>query len=262
MAKGQTMPADSTYKLVWADEFNNEGAPDPRNWIFEQGFVRNHEDQWYQPQNAFCHNGLLVIEARKEHRSNPNYEPAGTDWRQQRKFIEYTAASINTRGLHSWTYGRMVMRARIPTESGLWPAFWTLGVTGEWPSGGEIDMMEYYRNMLLANIAIGTATPYKPLWYSNKKQINTFDDPDWKNKFHIWRMDWDENAISLYVDDQLLNQVAMKDLINQDGTGVNPFTKPQYMLLNLALGGDNGGDLSSTTFPKRFEIDYVRVYQK
>lgn len=259
--RAQISVVDTAYRLVWADEFNNEGRPDPQNWKFEQGLVRNHEEQWYQPQNAVCHNGLLIIEARKEHRPNPAYDSLSNHWQQHKQFIEYTSASMNTRGLHSWQYGRMVMRARIATDSGLWPAFWTLGVSGEWPSNGEIDIMEYYRNMLLANIACGTATQYKAFWYSNKKQLDTFG-PDWSRKFHIWRMDWDETAISLYVDDQLLNRVELKDLVNQDGSGVNPFMQPHYILLNLALGGDNGGDLTQTTFPKRFEVDYVRVYQR
>lgn len=75
-------------------------------------------------------------------------------------------------------------------------------------------------------------------------------------------MDWDETAIRLYVDNQLLNEVALSETVNQDGTNRNPFRQPQYLLLNLAIGGDNGGDPSTTTFPNRFEVDYVRVYQQ
>jgi beta-glucanase (GH16 family) len=76
-------------------------------------------------------------------------------------------------------------------------------------------------------------------------------------------MDWDETAIALYVDDILMNKVALDKLVNKDGTGVNPFNQPHYMLLNLAMGGMNGGSITSkTTFPARFEVDYVRVYQK
>jgi beta-glucanase (GH16 family) len=250
-----------SYKLVWADEFNNEGVPDTTNWKFEQGFVRNHEDQWYQAENAVCHNGLLVISVKKVHKPNPAYIPNSIDWKTSRAYINYTSASMNTAGLHSWQYGRMVMRGRIDTAPGLWPAFWTLGVNKPWPSNGEIDIMEYYRNMLLANIACGTAIPYKAKWYSNTKALNAFE-AGWSKKFHVWRMDWDESFISLYVDDQLLNQVSLKDLVNQDGSGFNPFMQPHYILLNLAIGGDNGGDVSITKLPRRFEVDYVRVYQK
>jgi beta-glucanase (GH16 family) len=259
----QVEPIDTAgnYKLVWADEFNHEGAPDTANWKFERGFVRNHELQWYQPQNAICHKGLLVIEVKKDHLPNPGYVTGNDNWKTNREFIEYTSSSLNTRGQHSWQYGRFVMRARIDVDAGLWPAFWTLGISKPWPSNGEIDIMEYYRGKLLANIACGTAQPHQAKWYSNTKPLTNFDE-NWSRQFHIWRMDWDENAISLYVDDQLLNRVELKDLVNHDGSNFNPFMQPHYILLNLALGGDNGGDPSRTRFPRRFEVDYVRVYQK
>lgn len=258
------LPADTgkSYKLVWADEFDKNGAPDARNWKFEKGFVRNNEAQWYQTQNAWCKNGLLIIEGEKVHIPNPVYDSVSTRWKSKRRFIEYTSASINTAGLHAWKYGRFVMRAKIDTNIGLWPAFWMLGVAGQWPSCGEIDIMEYYRGKILANVACGTDTAYKAQWFSNTKTIRSFNDRLWASKFHIWRMDWDEKEISLYVDDLLMNRVALNKLVNKDGTGINPFNQPQYMLLNMAIGGDNGGDPSLTAFPKRFEIDYVRVYQK
>lgn len=249
------------YKLVWADEFYQDGRPDSTNWKYEEGFVRNHEAQWYQQENAVCHDGLLIIEAKMVHLPNPKFIVPSTNWKTNREFIDYTSASLNTRGLHCWQYGRMVMRGRIGIESGLWPAFWTLGINKPWPSNGEIDIMEYYRNKLLANIACGTTTPYKAKWYSNTKSVESFGSA-WSKKFHIWRMDWDEEAISLYVDDLLLNRVELKDLVNQDGSNFNPFMQPHYILLNFALGGDNGGELSDTPFPQRFEVDYVRVYQR
>ncbi|MGF7072298.1 glycoside hydrolase family 16 protein [Mucilaginibacter sp. R-33] len=249
------------YKLVWADEFDEYGSPKPDNWAFESGFVRNNEDQWYQEQNAICRDGKLIIEAQRVHLPNPGYAPNSTNWKQKRQFINYTSSSINTRGKHSFQYGRFIMRGRISTDAGLWPAFWTLGVEKPWPANGEIDIMEYYQNKLLANIACGTEVPYKAKWYSNTKALNTFK-ANWSKKFHTWRMDWDQNAINLYVDDLLLNHVDLKDLVNQDGTQFNPFMQPHYILLNLAIGGDNGGDPSATKFPKRFEVDYVRVYQK
>ncbi len=260
--QAQTKPDHKGYRLVWSDEFERDGLPDTANWQYEKGFVRNHELQWYQPQNAYCKNGKLIIEAQKVHLPNPLYVPQSTDWRTSRQFIEYTSASLNTRHAHSWQYGRMEMRARIDTAAGLWPAFWTLGVKGQWPSNGEIDIMEYYRGMLLANIACGTATAYKAKWYSTDKPISALGGKEWSKKFHNWRMDWDENEISLYVDDIPLNRVALKNLMNQDGTGINPFKQPHYILLNLALGGDNGGDPSRTTFPRKYEIEYVKTYQK
>ncbi|MEO6549273.1 MAG: glycoside hydrolase family 16 protein [Ferruginibacter sp.] len=248
------------YKLVWSDEFNKDGSPDVSNWRFEKGFVRNNELQWYEEENAFCENGRLIIEGRKASKPNPRFEAGSRDWRRNRN-IEYTSSSINTSGKHSWQYGRFEMRGRIDISAGLWPAWWTLGTGGEWPAIGEIDIMEYYKTKLLANVAcIGPEK--KAEWYSNTFNIDSMGGKKWAAKFHVWRMDWDENAIALYVDDQLLNKVELSILVNKDGSGINPFKQPHYMLLNLAMGGQNGGDPSTTKFPNRFEVDYVRVYQK
>lgn len=250
------------YKLVWADEFSKKGVPDSANWRYENGFVRNEEAQWYQPENAWCDNGLLIVEARRETKPNMAYVAGSNYWKTNRKNIEYTSSSINTAGKHSWQYGRFLMRGRINTSPGLWPAWWTLGIAGEWPSNGEIDIMEYYRNKLLANIACGTSVRYKAEWFSNTKPIDSLGGASWSAQFHVWRMDWDENAIALYMDEQLLNKVELSKLSNKDSSGNNPFKQPHYMLLNLAVGGQNGGNPGATAFPARFEIDYVRVYQK
>ncbi len=250
------------YRLVWADEFNKDGPPDPCNWTYERGFVRNQELQWYQPDNARCENGLLIIEGRREQKPNPRYNPGSNNWKENREFAEYTSASMTTRRLHSWMYGRFEMRGRIDTRDGLWPAFWTLGVKGQWPSNGEIDIMEYYRGMLLANAAWATEKHWVPKWDDTRKPITEFDDPNWSEKFHVWRMDWDPNSIKLYVDDLLLNTVDLKETINKDQQGKNPFRQPHYIILNLAIGGKAGGDPSKTEFPAKFEVDYVRIYQK
>jgi beta-glucanase (GH16 family) len=250
------------YKLIWADEFNKNGKPDPTVWKYEKGFVRNEEDQWYQEDNAWCENGLLIIEARKEARPNPFYIPGSKEWRTSREKITHTSSSINTSGRHSWQYGRFVMRGKIDVSAGLWPAWWTLGEEGEWPSNGEIDIMEFYKGKILANIAVGTAVRYKAKWYSTMKAVTELGGKEWASKFHVWRMDWTEKYISLFVDDELMLKVDMADLKNKDAKGINPFQQPHYMLLDLAMGGLNGGELGDTKFPNRFEVDYVRVYQK
>ena len=128
------------YKLVWHDEFDQDGRPNPQNWTYETGFVRNKELQWYQPENAWCENGMLIIVARRENKANRSFDSNSTDWRRNRQYAAYTSASLTTQGLHSWQYGRFEMRARIDTRPGLWPAFWTLGVEGQWPNNGEIDI--------------------------------------------------------------------------------------------------------------------------
>jgi len=248
------------YSLVWSDEFNRNGAVDTSIWHFEEGLVRNHEYQWYQKENAWQENGFLIIEARREKKLNPNYNPLSSDWRKAIQDIQYTSSSINTSKSKYFVYGRFEIRARINTESGLWPAFWTLGVRGEWPSNGEIDIMEYYKGNLLANVAYASSIRYKAKWFTEKKTVSSFNDPNWDKKFHTWRMDWNEESINLYVDNLLMNEVLLKDAKNPDG--FNPFKQPHYILLNLAIGGDNGGDPSNSKFPNRYEIDYVRVYQK
>lgn len=249
----------SGFRLVWADEFNRDGQPDTANWNFEHGFVRNNELQWYQPENAFCTSGMLVIEARKESRPNPAFVMESRDWRKQREKIEYTSSCLHTRGKQSWLYGRFELRARIDISPGLWPAWWTLGINQPWPGNGEIDIMEYYRGKLLANIAC-LGTDRKAQWFSHAFSTDSLGAATWAEQFHVWRMDWTPSFIALYCDDQLLNKVAVDSLVNKDGSGFNPFRQPHYMLLNLAIGGDNGGDPSGTLFPKRMEVDYVRVY--
>jgi len=255
-------PSSTGWKLVWADEFDKDGKPDPRNWSYETGFVRNREFQWYQADNARCEKGMLIIEGRRERKQNPNYDSNSKDWKAGGEYADYTSASLTTKGLRNWQYGRFEMRGRIDTRPGLWPAFWTLGIEGEWPSNGEIDIMEYYRGILLANVAWGTENRWTPEWDSVKKPITEFNDPEWPEKFHVWRMDWDDKAIKLYVDDILLNTTDLKDTFNKNTEGKNPFHQPHYIIMNLAIGGASGGDPSGTNFPARFEVDYVRVYQR
>ena len=245
------------YQLVWADEFTQNGLPNPKNWTYEKGFVRNEELQWYQPENAFCKNGMLIIEARKEQRANPNYVDGSKDWRKNRKNIEYTSACLISRGLQSWQYGRFEMRGKINISSGLWPAFWTLGEKGAWPANGEIDIMEYYKGKILTNIA-RMGNHRKPKWFSTTKEV----DQAWAKQFHVWRMDWDSAYIRLFVDDVLYLSVPLAELQNEDQQQLHPFQQKHYVLFDLAMGGLNGGDLAATKFPNRIEIDYVRVYQK
>jgi beta-glucanase (GH16 family) len=256
-----SIPPDG-YSRVWSDEFDTNGAPNPQNWTFESGFVRNQELQWYQPENARVDGGMLIIEGRRERRVNPRYEAGSPDWRRAREFAEYTSASLMTRGLQTWQYGYFEMRARIDTRDGLWPAWWTLGASGSWPHNGEIDIMEYYRGYLLANVAWGGAARGRPIWDDVRKPVAIFGDPDWSGQFHVWRMLWDEHSIRLSVDDTWLNDVDLGRTINEDGSGINPMHRPHYMLVNLAIGGTSGGDPSRTAFPARYEIDYIRAYQK
>jgi beta-glucanase (GH16 family) len=252
------------YTLMWADEFNIDGKPDSENWSYEKGFKRNNELQWYQPQNANIKDGVLVIEGKRERVKNDNYDPESGDWRKNREFAEYTASSINTRNNKHFQYGIVEVRAKIDTARGMWPAIWTLGISKGWPANGEVDLMEYYlvkdEPTILANAAWANPN-HGATWDGAQVPFSDFleKDPDWPNKFHIWKMEWTEDYIKLHLDGELLNEVDLSKTTNPDG--FNPFQQPHYILLNLAIGS-NGGDPSFTEFPRKYEVDYVRIYQR
>ena len=256
----------SGMKLVWQDEFNENGKPNPKFWKFEKGFVRNEELQWYQEENATCQNGVLLFEGKRVQLPNPNFEEGSMNWRKNRKEINFTSASIQTKGLQEWKFGTFLIRARIDSTLGSWPAIWTLGSSGEWPSNGEIDIMEFYRvksePTILANVAYGTDKQYVAKWDDSKTSLKHFTDKnkDWVKQFHIWRMDWTPESINLYLDDELLNSAFLTETINPDGK--NPFLQPHFFLLNLAIGGKNGGEPKPETGLIKYEVDYVRIYQK
>ncbi len=260
---------DASWQLVWHDEFEGTGTFDPQKWQPETGFVRNEEDQWYQAENAYTQNGLLILEGRLDSIPNPRYNPRRKDWRSIRPYAKYSSASLNTRHSYSFLYGQMEVRARIPAVEGSWPAIWTLGTHREWPSNGECDIMEFYhikgKPHILANAAWGNDRPYNAVWNSAKIPYQHFldKDPGWGEKFHLWLMDWTADHIRIYLDGELLNDIDLSTTINGSiGEHANPFHAPQYILLNLALGGINGGTLHPDSFPMRYEIDYVRVWQK
>ncbi|MBV8880933.1 MAG: glycoside hydrolase family 16 protein, partial [Planctomycetaceae bacterium] len=215
--------------------------------------------QWYQPANAYCRGGMLLIEARKEAVPNPDYKEGSKDWKKQRRQSDITSASLNTKDKRSWRYGRFEMRGRIPVAQGTWPAFWTLGFAREWPDCGEVDVMEAYRGNLLANLVWGSGKRWQGKWNSAKTPMADLGK-DWEKQFHVWRMDWDERRIVLSVDDRVLKEAALDECRNPDGS--QPFREPHYLLLNLAVGGDAAGDPGATEFPQRMEIDWVRVYEK
>lgn len=257
--------ADYTgWELVWGDEFNYTGTPDPKKWNYETGFVRNKEAQWYQAQNATCKDGCLIITGKKQTVENPNYEKDSPSWQKNRSHAYYTSASLTTKKKFAWKYGRFEAKAKFSPESGMWPAFWTIGIADPWPNCGEIDIMEYYKETYLANLCWGSTQKGQGNWSTTKTPLSYFKkiDPAWGDKFHVFRMDWDEKYISLFVDDILLNRTEITNIKNDLPKNVKqPFHQPHIIILNLALGA-TGGNLENVTWPQEYQVDYVRIYQK
>lgn len=249
------------YKLVWSEEFDKDGLPDTTKWKFETGYVRNNEAQWYQKENAVCKKGYLVITGKEETTDNPNFIEGSNDWKTKWKKIKYTSASVVMKKEHAFQYGIVEVKAKIDAQTGLWPAIWTLGVEGEWPSNGEVDILEYYDNSILANYAYASKQRYKAIWDVVKVPIDSMGKKNWAKDFHIWRLVWTEKLMQIFVDNRLLNEINVDKTINKTD-GKNPFKQPHVLLLNLALGGNRGGSLKNTTLPSSYFIDYVRIYQK
>jgi beta-glucanase (GH16 family) len=257
----QLPAAHNHYKLVWSDEFDQEGAPDPDKWRFESGFVRNREAQWYQAENAICTGGHLVITGKKEHKPNPNYQPGSNNWKTNQAFIEYTSSSVVMQKKHAFMYGKLEVRAKIDAQTGLWPAIWTLGISGEWPSNGEVDVMEYYNDGILANFAIADTGRHKAIWDGAFHKLDSLGGTAWADRFHIWTLEWDKESMRILVDGVLFNDIDIRNTVNKSD-GKNPFQQPHYLLLNLAMGGNRGGSLEHTKLPSKYLIDYVRIYKK
>ena len=256
----ETVIKSESYQLIWSDEFTNEGSPETTKWRFENGFVRNQEAQWYQKENATCRNGFLEITGKKEKMPNPNYLAKSKNWKTNRTNIEYTSASLVMKKEHAFKYGKIEVRAKIDAQTGLWPAIWTLGIDGNWPANGEVDIMEYYHDSILANFAIANKKGKGAIWDSYKKPLDDLGGKKWADDFHIWTLIWTENKMEIYVDAILLNDIDLTKTFNKSDR-INPFRQPHYVLLNLAMGGDRGGSLENTNLPSKYLVDYVRIYQ-
>jgi beta-glucanase (GH16 family) len=268
------VPYIEGYHYVWGDEFNTDGSVNTDLWAFENGFKRGNEAQLYVPgdNNAIVKDGRLLITAKKERRKNPNYDPASPDYRKYTEYGEYTSASINGNGVKYFLYGRTEVRARIDFSRGAFPAVWTCGYNKSWPRNGEIDIMESYlinkeTPVLTANFCVGgdqtTADGvWATKWNSTFTPVTYFTakDAEWKNKYHVYRMDWDEEEIKLYVDNELRNSIKINEFRNWDGTVA--FNNPQYMWLNLAIKDQGQGIEIDANKTILFEVDYFRVYQK
>ena len=254
------------WELVWSDEFDEERPPDAKRWTYEEGFVRNRELQYYtrgRAENARVEKGMLVIEARKERIANPAFDPESPEkhWQRTRSHAEYTSASVTTKGKAAWTYGRIEVRAKLPTGRGTWPAIWTLGTNIEkvgWPTCGEIDIME---NVGFAPDRIHGNVHTKK--YNHVKRTAKGTSIEIKKphaSFHVYAIEWDREKIDFFVDGQKYFTYR------NEGTGSDawPFDADQYLILNVAIGGGWGGQkgIEDAIFPQRMLVDYVRVYRE
>lgn len=248
----QTVKSSSgqTLNLVWHDEFNGTGLPNPADWTYEYGFVRNGEKQFYTKnrlKNVYQKDGKLTIEAFKE------------DFEESGKKAQYTSGSITTQGLHSWKYGRIEVRAKLPKGLGTWPAIWMLGDNINqigWPSCGEIDIMEYV-GFNPTQVHATVHAKGKKDWHISKGGHIRLDGIE--DRMAVYAVEWTKDKMDFFVDDQ---KYFSLDTNKFDSLG-KPFDLPHYLIINLAIGGGWGGQrgIDDAIFPVKYEIDYVRVYQ-
>ena len=235
---------DRTYRLVWQDEFDTNGVPDDSNWVFDLGAGGwgNNELQTYtsDSSNIYVEDGSLRITAIK----------AGGS---------YTSARIKTQGKFDQKYGRFEASIKMPWGPGIWPAFWMLGAdieTNPWPQCGEIDIMEYrgQEPHLIHGSVHGPG-------YSGGAAITKsygFQDDRFDLEYHLFAIEWGEDYIQYFVDDDLYQEINPEDL-----TGDWVYDAPFFLLLNVAVGGDYVGfPTDDTPFPQSMYIDYIRVYEE
>jgi beta-glucanase (GH16 family) len=231
--------------LVWNDEFNKNGLPDTSKWVYEEGFMRNKESQYYtaRPENCFVKNGKLTIRSLKE-----NYKTAA-----------YTSASINTFGKKAFTGDfRIEIKAKLPEGKGIWPALWMMGTNiheVNWPKCFEFDIMEYVGKD--PNTIYGTFH-----WWesgdkdNNKKAGTTIKMYDLHTKFHVYAIERKGDTVSLFIDNKEFYTLAAPPNAYEGS-----FHGPVYLLMNTAIGGTGHGPIDDSIFPQEFVIDYVRAYQ-
>ena len=241
--------AEPTWELVWADEFEGPAnqTPDSAKWKYEVGTDWGNQQLEYdtdRTENASLDGmGNLAITARRESFSGSNY----------------TSARIITDGLFEQTYGRFEARIKLPFGSGIWPAFWLLGSNFpnvDWPQCGEIDIMEY-RGQEPTIIHGSVHGPGYSAGNAVTKTFNLINDR-FDNDFHVFAVEWQEDNIKYYVDDNLYQQINTDDV-----PGEWVFDHPFYIILNVAVGGDFVGPPNSQTiFPQTMLVDWVRVFKE
>jgi len=242
--KFSTSPADDVFEtqyteLVWFDEFDVDGAPNPTNWGYDlgDGGWGNGELQNYTNSlnNSIVENGVLKIIALAE----------GSG---------YTSARLKSEGLYEFTYGRVEVRAKLPAAQGTWPAIWMLGAnfqTVGWPTCGEIDIMEQ-RGQLVDKDEVSAAL-HLPGNSGGGAITELTGVSNASTEFHNYSVEWAPQFIKVLLDDKVYFTFA--------NTGDTPFNNDFFLILNVAMGGSLGGEIDPTFTQDTMEIDYVRVYQ-
>ncbi|MFP5040659.1 family 16 glycosylhydrolase [Parasediminibacterium sp. JCM 36343] len=227
-------------KVVWSDEFNTDGAPDSSKWGYDLGGGGwgNSELEYYtnSSSNASVQNGYLKITAIK----------------QSFNGSAYTSARLLTKNKFKTTYGRVEVRAKLPSALGTWPAIWMLGSNIDvvpWPGCGEIDIMEQKGNEL--NKIYGTL--HYPGHSGGGGVGTTTTIANSSTDFHVYSLDWSPSTLKLYVDKQLFFSFA--------NNGTTPFNKDFFFILNLAMGGTFGGTVDPNFTSDAMLVDYIRVYK-
>lgn len=248
VSSGNSDKGNSKWELVWEDNFEYSGLPDSEIWGYEEGYIRNNEAQYYtkeRPENARVENGNLIIEARRD------------NWEGH----EITSASLHTYGNKSILYGRVEVRAKLPTGTGTWPAIWMLGNSirngTPWPDCGEIDIMEnvgFDPEVVHGNIH---TKAYNHVLGTAKGNKLTLDEP--YNNYYTYAIEWYPDRIEFYIDDECYLVYENEN----NGVATWPFDKPHYLILNLAIGGGWGGQqgIDNSIFPQKYYIDYVKVFE-
>jgi beta-glucanase (GH16 family) len=242
-------PAPVGYRLVWSDEFELSGLPDATRWAYDTDRNRlgwwNNERQYYAAarfQNSVIEGGRLLITARREALSQL------PDWGGQ----AYSSARLVTRGKAAWTYGFFEIRARMPCGTGTWPAIWMLGTGGVWPDDGEIDIVEHVgRN---PNEILGTV--HTPITGGSGNGSRTAL-PSACTAFNSYQLHWTRDEIAIGVNGNVYHRYRNP----RTGRAAWPFDAPQYLLLNIAVGGTLGGPVDDAIFPRTMEVEHVRVWQ-
>lgn len=248
----KTSGDEQDYELVWFDEFDYTGLPDPAKWDYDtegndEGWG-NNEAQYYtkaRAENARVDKGILYITALKEAMSGK----------------EYTSARLISKA--DWKYGRFEINARLPEATGTWSAIWMMPggwsfKDGNWPDIGEIDIMEHVGHDPGVVHASAHSRDYQ--WQKGTQQTAIITVPEVMSEFHTYTLDWSPEALKAYVNDSLYFVYENEGL----GESKWPYNKPFYLILNVAVGGAWGSvkGIDDAAFPQTMEVDYVRVYQK